>query len=404
MAREIITGIDIGSSIIRILTLEKRKDQTINILSAIQRPSEGIKRGFVSDTNDATKSISLSIKSAEKAAAVPIKEVILGISGIGLSSIKSKGSVMIAKADGEVTENDIKRAIEQSEANLPHLANRRIIHEIPLNYKIDNNLVWGKPNGMIGSKLEIETLFITCLNQHLSDIIKCVESAGVSIEDIIAAPLAMAEALLNKNQKEVGCVLANIGSNTVSIVVFEEGLPISLEVFPLGSNNITTDIALGFQVGLEEAEKMKINYGKDNVSSRRKLEDIIEARLDDIFEIIKNHLKKINREEMLPGGIILTGGGSSLFSLEEMARSELNLPAKIGIPSNSANNIIKSITSNSNSIKDLVLNDPAWSTVLGLCMTKIKDEKNPSIADGNVKNISSNIIKNTIRWFKNLIP
>ena len=122
--------------------------------------------------------------------------------------------------------------------------------------------------------------------------------------------------------------MANIGASTVSVVVFEDGLPISLEVFPIGSSHITNDIALGLQIPLDEAEKIKINYGTENTVSKKKLSDIIEARLNDIFEMIENHLKKINRNQVLPAGAILTGSGSNLFSVEEIAKASLRLPAK----------------------------------------------------------------------------
>ncbi len=401
MARNIITGIDAGSSTIRVIVAEEKKDGGLNILSASQKPSDGIKKGFVSDIENATKSISLALHSAEKTSGVSIKNSVVAVNGIGLGSIKSKGMVMISRADGEVTDNDVKRVVEQSEANLPNISNRRIIHSIPLYFKIDNNLVWGRPAGMTGSKLETETLFITCLNQHISNLIKCVEGAGVVVDDIIASPLAMANALLTKNQKEVGCVLVNIGSTTVSVIVFEEGLPISLEVFLIGSNYITSDIALGFQIPLEEAEKMKINYGTENPPPKRKLEDIIEARMDDIFELIENHLKKIGRQEMLPGGIILTGGGSSLFSLEDIAKSSLHLPAKIGSYATTINNSSRNITANTNSTKEMIFNDPAWSTALGLCLMSTT-ESSTELSNSTIS--ARGIFSNMGRWFKNLMP
>jgi len=402
MARNIITGIDTGSSIIRVMVTEQKKDGLINILGTSQKQSEGIRRGYVTHLDDAAKSIENAIKAAEKSSTIPIKRALVAIGGIGLSSIKSKGLIMISRADGEVTNYDVKRAVDQSEANLPNISNRKIIHTVPLHFKIDNNPVIGRPVGMTGSKLEVETFFITCLNQHLSDLIKAVELAGVAVDDVVASPLAMSQAILTKAQKEVGCILVNIGASTVSVVVFEEGLPISLEVFPLGSDYITNDIALGMRVPLDEAEKIKIDYS--NVSSsgnKRKLSDIIEARLNDIFELIESHLKKISRQEMLPGGIVLTGGGSNLFNLEEVAKVCLNLPARIGTFSLKKDYSPKNITAITSNLKDQILNDPSWSTALGLCLMNINENSYEFADEGRIKKGFSQGIK---KWFRSLLP
>ena len=332
MGKNIIAGIDVGTSAIKITVAEQKKgSHNLNVLGAAQKPSSGIRRGYVTNFNEAIKSVASVVRSVEKTIGIPVKRAYIAAGGIGLGSIKSKGTVIISRADGEISEYDVKRVISQSEANLPDISNKRIIHTLPLIFKIDNKPVIGRPLGMKGSKLEAEILFVTCLNQHLLDLIKVVESAGVAVEDIFASPIAASFAALNRRQKEIGCVLANIGSDTVSIAVFEESSPISLEVFPIGSTHITNDIALGLQIPIEEAEKLKIDYDSDKTIPRRKLSDIIEARLNDIFELIESHLKKINRNGLLPAGIILTGGGSSLLSLEDIAKASLQLPAKAGI-------------------------------------------------------------------------
>ena len=403
MGRNIIAGIDAGTSAIKVVIAEqKRGGRGLNILGASKKLSSGIRRGYVANFDEASKSIISSIRGAEKMADTTIKRAYVAAGGISLGSIKSKGMVMISRADGEVTEYDVKRVISQGEANLSNISNRRIIHTFPLNFKIDNNLVIGRPAGMKGSKLEVELLFVTCLNQHLFDLIKAVESAGVAVDDIFASPIAAGFATLNGHQKEAGCVLANIGSGTVSIAVFEESLPISLEIFPIGSTHITNDIALGLQIPLEEAEKIKIDYGSlDGTISKRKLSDIVEARLNDIFELIERHLKKINRDGLLPAGIILTGGGSSLVSLEDIAKASLRLPAKVGVPFRAQNHNNLSISGNS---KDQILNNPEWSVALGLCMMGFNEEKN----GGGVRSGGRGIIPKTKdalkRWFRSFLP
>jgi len=154
--------------------------------------------------------------------------------------------------------------------------------------------VLGKPQGMRGTKLEVESLFITTFEQHLNDLVTAIENTGIAVEDIMASSLAASFVMLTKAQKRAGCVLANIGAETVSIVVFENSTPISIKVFPLGSNDITNDIALGLKIPLEEAEKIKRGGMSSANYSKRKLDEIIAARLTDIFELIQAHLKRFN--------------------------------------------------------------------------------------------------------------
>jgi cell division protein FtsA len=370
MARNIITGIDAGTSTIRIIMAEKRSGSDVPfILAASQKTSSGIRKGYVVDIDSAVKSLRSAIMSAEKTSGIPIKNAHLGIGGISLSSLRTRGSIMVSRADDQISEHDIKRVVAQSESELNNIGNRKILHTFPVSYKIDGSLVLGRAVGMKGTKLEVESLFITSLSQHIDDQIKTVENSGVAIEDIIASPYAASFSALTTQQKEAGCALVNIGSNTVSIIVFEEGTPVSLEVFPIGSTHITNDIALGFQVPLEEAEKMKLEFSGEG-HSKKKLSDIIEARLDDIFDLIEAHLKKINRNGLLPAGIILTGAGSVLFSLEDIAKAALKLPAKVST-CNLEKNFSRSASSSS---KDFVFSDPAWSVALGLCMIGLNED------------------------------
>lgn len=399
MARNIITGIDAGTSTLRIIVIEQKKDGSFFVLGAGQKKSEGIKRGYIVNMDDATKSINAVSRITEKSSGIPVKNAVISIGGISLGSIKSKGMIMVSRADNEVTDYDIKRVIDQSEANLPNLSNKCIISAIPLSFKIDGENIIGRPAGMKGTKLEVETIFITCLNQHLLDLKKTMESAGIAVDDIIASPLAMSHATLTKQQKETGCILVNIGASTVSVVVFEEGNPVSLEVFPIGSVYITNDIALGMRLTLEEAEKIKIDFDSESSAiSKRKLSDIIEARLSDIFDLIESHLKKINRNGMLPAGIILTGGGSNLINLDEIAKASLRLPAKIGILRLDENAPFN-VTFASNSLKELISNDPAWSIAFGLCISGFKEGS--GIENINIFKKIGNKFKN---WFKLLIP
>ncbi|MBU1178844.1 cell division protein FtsA [Patescibacteria group bacterium] len=387
MTREIIMGIDVGTSSVKTIIAEKNKsDAAPYILGAGISPSHGLRKGVIINTQDVAIAIKNSVKNASKNLNNKPRQAFVSINGIGIDGIKSKGSVVVSRADHEISENDLKRVISQSEEQLkrsssPYILNREILHTFPLSYRIDNETIIGDPAGMKGGKLEVETLFITVPSQHLSNLLKSVDMAGITVEDIVADPLAMSHAILNKKEKEVGCLLVSIGGDISSLIVFEEGNPISLEILPIGSNHITYDIAQGFQVLLEEADQLKMNYGND-LATKKKLNTIIVPRLNDIFELIENHLVKIKRTKLLPAGIIISGGGANLSGIDEIAKSSLKLPTRLSRPSLSA------------------INDPVWSVALGLCYAGF-GEKNNSIGAGGIGSKAKNLFS---RCIKNLLP
>ncbi len=294
MSRSIITGIDIGTYNIKVVIANGSQ----KIIGLGIAESRGLRHGYIVNLSDVVASVKQALAEAEKKAGVKVKKAFVAIGGIGLGSVVSTSSVIISRADLEITPLDIKKLTEQCEKDIPAtmILNKKIINSVPLSYKIDGKATLGKPEGLKGSKLEVKMLYITCLEHHLNDIIQAVEEAGVSVEDVMAAPIAASLITLTKSQKIAGCVLANIGAETVSIAVFENNVPVSLEIFPIGSTDITNDIALGLKVPLEEAEQIKIGAITGSSYPRKKLEEIISARLSDIFELIEAHLKKIGRK------------------------------------------------------------------------------------------------------------
>src|SRR5690606_33575505 len=234
-------------------------------------------------------------------------------------------------------------------------------------------------------KLEVRTLFVHMLNQHLQDLVRVVETLGLSIDDVIASPVAGSIPALTATQKAAGCLLTNIGSQTTSLVVFEEGIPVSLQVLPIGSNDVTNDIALGMRVPLDEAEKIKLDP-ETAFNQKRKLDEIIEARLSDTLELIDTHLKKIGRNGLLPAGIIIVGGGANELHLESLAKSTLKLPARIFDPSRYG-----SFRSE--------LRDSSWMLAYGLCLYSLDSDAQESLQT-RVKATSNRLM----RWFKEFWP
>lgn len=329
MTNYISVGIDIGSQTTRVAIAKiGKKKSGFKIIGRGEAPTEGVKQGYVVNQNEVVKSIQRAVKRAEKEASLRVKSAIISIGGVGLESITSIGKVIISRVDGEITKNDIEKVIEASEKNI-QLTNKKIIYHFPLSFKIDGEKVLGHPEGMRGMKLEVEILFIVCFDQHLENLVDAIEKADIDVDDIVAAPLATSLVTLDKKQRTAGCVLVNIGAETVSIGVFENDYLVSLRVFPIGSIHITNDIALGLQISLEEAEEIKTGIVSSKNYPQKKLEEIIEARLRDIFDLINTHLKSLGKNQLLPAGIIITGGGSSIKMIEEIAKSSLKLPARV---------------------------------------------------------------------------
>ena len=303
---------------------------------------------------------------------------------------------MITKADLEITDLDVKNVLIEAENSLPQssLMNKQIIQTIPQAFKIDGQMLIGRPAGMHGSKLEARVLFIVCLKQHLNDIIKAVEDADIEVLDVIASPIAASMVSLSKSQKIAGCILVNIGSETVSLAVFENNIPISLEIFPIGSTDITNDIALGFRIPIHEAENIKLGITGEMQYPKKKLDEIIMARLSDIFDLIEAHLKKIGRSGLLPAGIILTGGGSGIDTIEDIARVSLKLPSKV-----SSINFLTNV-------KNSQLQDSYWSVAYGLSVwgLNLGGSDDFTTVFNTAKESTEKIMDKIVDWFKQFLP
>ncbi len=360
MARRIATGIDVGTDSVKVVVSEYSRTERGSgkkIIGVGSAESIGLRHGYIVDTQHVARSVRHAVMQAEKTSRARIESCILSVGGVGLESFIGTGSCIISRADSEISDLDLNRALVASEEALPEAAknNRKIIHAIPMTYKLDGKEVLGRVVGMKGVKLEVKMLYITALDQHLSDLIEAVERVGIEVEEVIASPIASAVATLSKSQRIAGCLLVDIGSETVSMIVYENDLPVSLKVFPIGSSDITNDIALGLRIPLDEAEKVKVGGLLQTSHPRKKLDDIISARLKDIFELIESHLKKLGKNGLLPAGITLTGGGSRIATIEELARASLSLPSHIG-----------KIEINSTAHGEVY--DPSWTVAYGLAL------------------------------------
>ena len=390
MARTIYTGIDIGTHHVKVVIASppESPDLPMSILGTGSAASRGLRHGYIVDPKEVSRSIKEAVSRASQASRINVKGARVAIGGVSLEEIRSTGDVTLTTSGGNVTEREIERAQRESEKKVTSkLVNRTIIHTIPLEYRIDGATIPGRPLGLQGTKLSVDTLVISILTQHHDDLIHAVEAAGIEVEGIMASPLAASFVTLTKAQKTAGVCLANIGSETLSLIIFDNNIPISLKVFPIGSSDITSAIALSLQIPLSEAEQMKRGAVTGSNVSPRKMATIINAQLKNMFTQVNTHLKTIGRQKLLPAGIIVTGGGSSLSQTSDIARTILKLPSQVGLPS---------------AIPRVGTLDATWAVAYGLCRWGFaEDIAVPLYSFGDIVRHTLESIRSTL---KTLLP
>jgi len=406
MAKEnIVVGLDVGTTKVAV-TVGQAVEGLIKIIGFSKTPNAGMRRGAVVDIEDTVSAISLALEDAERMAGTNITSAFVSLGGSNITSTTSKGVVAVSRADGEITRSDIQRVIEAAKTvALP--PNKEIIHCIPKSFAVDAQKGILDPTGMSGIRLEAETIVIGAATSAVSGLTKCLHQAGVNIDGLVFNGLASSRALLNKRQKEMGVLLVDLGGGTTSIAVFDEGELSHAAVIPVGSMHVTNDIAIGLRTSLESAEKIKINYGsaipstiseqeKINMSTidpqdnqriqRRYLAEIIHARSMEILNLIREELKKIGKDGLLPAGVVLTGGGSKMEDLVELAKEELRLPVEIGLPVVEIDGLIDKMT------------DGVYSTSVGLILYGLE---NPTQA---VRISSDKIVDKARSFLKQFLP
>jgi len=391
--QKIVTGIDVGTHQVKVVIARRpaHPREAPQILGTGYAESRGVKQGYVTSIPDASRSIAAAVAQASKAAQVKVKRAYIGVGGVGLDEAFSRGETVVERGDSEITSRDIPRALAAAEGALAPSAtlNRKIIHTIPLRYSVDGVRVMGKsPTGMKGARIAVECFFITCLERHVHDLVAAVEEAGIEVEDVAASPLAASFVALGKMQKRVGCVLANIGSETLSIIVFEDSIPISIRVFPVGGTDITNDLALGLRISPEEAEQLKSGAVLGSPFPKRKVDDLISKRVSDMFKLVEAHLKKIGKNELLPAGVILSGGSSSVHTMSDLAKAVLHLPSREAALTEGANSRVE-------------LKDGSWAVAYGLTIWGFTQG---SGLEAETPSSAREALQAVLRWFKKFLP
>jgi len=377
MAENILAGLDIGSSNIRVVVgqLAKNNDnEQLNVIGVVEVPALGMNKGSVVSIEDTVSSISACLEKAERMIGLPIENVWVGIGGVHINSQESNGVIAIARTNGEIQENDVSRVIEAARA-VAAPVNYEVLHVIPKSFSIDNQTGVKDPIGMSGIRLEVTTQVIRGLSSQIKNLTKSIYRTGLDINDLVLSVLAASEAVLSVRQKELGVALVDIGAATTKLIVFEEGDVVHVAILPLGADHITADLAIGLQTSLDVAERIKLDIGsalvkefnkeeeinlkdyggEDQTFSKKYIAEIIEARVEEIFQKVDQELQRINRSGLLPAGVVLIGGGSKLPGMVEVGKKKTMLPVSIGS------------NKRFNTAVDKV-HDISFSTALGLVM------------------------------------
>jgi cell division protein FtsA len=406
----LVTGLDIGSTAIRIAVAQGTAHEHLQVLGLAEVPSEGIHKGVITSIEDAVSAISGCLEKVERMTGTPPEHAWVGINGSHILAQSSHGVIAVSKPNGEIGEDDLSRVVEaaQTVATPP---NYEILHVLPRSFTVDSQPGVKDPVGMTGVRLEVEAQIIQGQTAQIKNLTKCVYRTGVDIDGLVLTVLANAEAVLSKRQKELGVILINIGGATTSILVCEEGDPLHAAVVPVGSGHITNDIAIGLRTSIDLAEKLKIDYGhavadeinkRDEINlseftdeniliNRKHLAEIIEARLEEIFDLVDRELNKIDRSGKLPAGVVLTGGGAKLSGAVEVAKRRFRLPACLGYP--------LEVTSPLERINDL-----SFGTALGLARWGLKQGTSPGGLHLPHLSGMHDVTGKVKKWLQSLMP
>jgi cell division protein FtsA len=375
--RRMIVGLDIGTSKVVAIVGEVSGDGAIEVVGIGSHPSKGMKKGVVVNIESTVQSIQRAVDEAELMAGCQIHSVFVGIAGSHIRSLNSHGIVAIKEQ--EVVIQDLERVIDAARAvAIP--ADQKVLHVLPQEYVIDNQEGIKEPQGMSGVRLEAKVHLVTCAVNAAQNIEKCIRRCGLEVEDIILEQLASSYSVLTDDERELGVCLVDIGGGTTDIAIFTEGSIRHTGVIPIAGDQVTNDIAMALRTPSQHAEEIKIKYacaltqlaGADQTIkvpsvgdrpprdlSRQSLAEVVEPRYDELFTLIQAELRRSGFEDLIPSGIVLTGGTSKMEGVVELAEEIFHMPVRVGYP--------QSI----DGLADIVRN-PIYSTSVGLLLYGVR--------------------------------
>ncbi|GIK55708.1 MAG: cell division protein FtsA [Chloroflexi bacterium] len=375
---DIIFGLDIGTTKICAVVGEVREGQ-LQIIGLGITPSRGMRKGMVIDVGEASLALATAVEQAEQTSGYDLSQALVSMAGEHISSTNNNGIVPINRNSHGVTAVDIEKALDIAQAiPLPH--NRQIVHIIPRGFKIDDQDGVRSPLGMHGFRLEVEAHIVTADRPALQNLSQCTHNVGIHSTEFVLNALASGEAVLEPNERDMGVIVADIGGGTTDIALYAQGKAWYTRVYPVGGYHITNDIAIGLRAPYDVAEQVKIQFGDcrpDKIDpehvftvepfggekiqvGRQDLAHVIEARVEEIFQLVLQDLKRCGYEGLLPAGIVLTGGTAQLRGIADIAERVLNVPARVAQPRNLTGMIDK-------------LHSPAYATSVGLLRWAMSD-------------------------------
>lgn len=381
-----VIGIDLGSVWARGIVVVNDPDSKYKeVLATHKLPIEGITAGNITDPSLVAETLTELVAVLEEKHETKIDATLVSLGGSYIQSHHANGYTLISRGDGTVSDIDIENALTEAQKSVYDIKNKAILHTIPLRYKLDGQEVSGNILGLRGHKLEIKALFVTYPKQYLTSVKEALSKARIDVADIIAGPIAESIPLLSKKQKLAGVGLVHIGAETTSILVYENNAPLLVSVIPVGGNSITKDIALGLKVSLEDAEDIKCGTTAA-LYSKRRVDEIIEARIEDMCDKINKELDHIHRKELLPAGIVVCGDSAFIPRIDYMMRYTMRLPIKI-----IGNELLH--------VSKGTLDDASWARSYGLCFLAPDIEESLIIAKAFTRGVTA--IK---RFFVQFLP
>ena len=406
---ELISAIDVGTTKICALMGELDEANNLRVIGAGRVPAQGLRRGVVVNTTDATAAIGQAVAEAEQSADQVLSSALVGIAGSHINAIGSKGVVAVGRSGRAINKEDTQRALEQARnIALPH--NRDIIHVVPRSYSVDDQKGIENPVGMFGYRLEVDASIITGASSSITNLVNCVQANGVEIDDLVLEPLASAEAVLTCDERQLGVALVDIGGGTTDLAIYLDQAAWYTVVMDVGGDHFIRDVATGLRMPYGKAEALMKQFGQalpDRVPAdaevrsgafgqdgqqtvnRRELANILNARADEITELIMREVKRSGYDSLLPAGIVLTGGMAQLPGLAELSRERLEMPVRIGRP----DGVVSSV---------MDLSSPEYATAVGLLLWGLRHGTGSKTRPGGP--LPPPLHLRIIRWLRNLLP
>ncbi|MCS7172265.1 MAG: cell division protein FtsA [Armatimonadetes bacterium] len=371
-----LVGLDIGTTKVCAVVAQAEAEDQLRLLGAGTAPSAGLRRGAVSDLRAATQAVERAVERAEKAAGREIRSVYVAVSGDHVTGQNTRGVVAVSSPDREISSTDVARALEAARMSAVPAADREVLHVLPRHFVVDGTDGVRNPVGMYGVRLEVEAHVVTGSSTQVANLVKCVEQAGLEVEGLVLAVLASAEAVLTVAERELGVAVCEVGGGVTSLGIFQGGALCHTAVVPVGGQHITSDLAVGLRTSLEEAERIKLRFGAatarmaeegellevaeigaqtPRIVPRRGVCEIIEARVEELLELVRAQLERWGPVAQLPAGVVLTGGSTLLSGLVELASERWGLPVRVGHPRGVVG-------------PAAAVSGPAYATVVGLLL------------------------------------